>query len=143
MPSPFEFRLRPAVRRRLDQLGQEFQAEFLGRKARRAPDSVEVLVALARVLMDLGRNEESLAVHRRLAALIPRNPIIHYNLACSQAICQLPEEATASLHTAIEFGYDDVEFMQRDDDLASLRGTPAFEALAGELTHRNDETPSN
>ena len=143
MPTPFEFRLRPAVRKRLARLGDEFQAEFLSRKAATTPDSVEVLVSLARVLMDLRRYKEGLDVHERLARLIPKNPIVHYNLACSQALCERSEDALASLRSAIHLGYDDVRFMCHDEDLASLRESPAFEALVKEIALKNDETPSN
>ena len=143
MPTPFELRLRPAVRERLDRLGHEFQADFLGRKATRAPESVEVLVCLARVLMRLGRHEEGLEVHERLVRLIPRNPIVHYNLACSQALCERSEDALDSLRSAIHLGYDDVDYMRRDEDLVSLREDPAFEALASAILLKSNETPSN
>ena len=143
MPPPSELRLRPSVREELNRLGHEFQADFLGRKAAWAPESVEVLADLARVLMRLGRHEEGLEVHERLVRLIPRNPIVLYNLACSQAMCERSKEALDSLRSAIHLGYDDVEFMRRDEDLVSLRETPAFEALVHEIRLRSDETSLN
>ena len=143
MPSPFEFRLRPAVQRRLAHLGREFQADFLGRKAEHAPESVEILVPLARILTDLGRIEEGLAIDERLVALIPRNPIVHYNLACSRALLGRKRDALDSLRTAVLLGYDDVEYLRQDDDLASLHTDPGFLALIEEIALRQNETPSN
>ena len=133
MPHENKLRIRPGVQKRLHQIGQEFLADFLTRKARRAPDSVEVLVTLARVLTDLGRLEEGLSVDEKLVSLIPRNPIVHYNLGCSQALLGRTDEALDSLRQAIRLGYTDLDYMRRDADLESLREEPGFEALIEEL----------
>lgn len=143
VPSRPEFPVRAATRRRLERLGNEFLADFLGRKAKRAPASVEVLVSLARVLSNLGLIEEGLDVDRRLVALMPRSPIVHYNLGCSLALSGRRKVAMVSLQRAVALGYDDAEFMRRDDDLACLREEPLFLALVAELIDRRSGIPLN
>ena len=127
-PSP-EFRLRTAVREHLDQVGLEFLAEFLSRAVQKQPENMDALTELGRVLTELGRFDEGLAVDMSLAQLAPQNPIVHYNLGCSLALLGRREEALASLRRAIELGYDDPDFLRSDDDLSSLREDPEFLAL--------------
>jgi len=143
MTTPSELRLRPSVREELERLGDEFQADFLARKVAWAPESIQVLADLARALMRLERHEEGLEVHERLVRLIPRDPIVLYNRAGAPARGERAQEALDSLRSAIHLGYDDVEFMRRDEDLVSLRESPAFEELVREIRLRSNATPSN
>lgn len=56
-----------------------------------------------------------------------------YNAACSHARARRPDRAIAWLERAVDSGYDDLEHLERDEDLASLRGTSAYEALRAKL----------
>lgn len=144
MPGPHpEFHVRAATRRRLERLGDEFLADFLSRKALRKPAQAGVLVSLARVLTRLGLVEEGMEVDRRLVALMPHSPIVHYNLGCSLALSGHTRRALESLRQAIVLGYDDAEFMRRDDDLACLREEPVFAAMVAELVDRQSSIPRN
>ena len=62
-------------------------------------------------------------------ALLPENPIWHYNLACVLARRQRATEAIEALGRAVELGFRDETAMARDEDLASLRPLPAFREL--------------
>jgi hypothetical protein len=104
---------------------------------------VGVLVSLARVLTRLGLVEEGMKVDRRLVALMPRSPIVHYNLGCSLALTGRRRRALESLRQAIALGYDDPEFMRRDGDLACLRAEPVFAAMIAELVDRHSPISRN
>lgn len=136
MPSTPEFRPRAAVVRKLDRLGMEFLAEFLGRAVTRRPGNFDALFELGHVLTELGRHAEGLRVDLELVRLAPDNPIVHYNLGCSQALLGDKDDALASLRQAVELGYDDVEYLVSDEDLSSLRDDAGFQTLVRELEER-------
>ena len=127
--SPPALPLSQEARQVFEDLGLDFLREFLEVELTRHPENVDALAELGQIYTRLGRWDDGLAVDRRLVGLLPDNPTAHYNLGCSQALLGREEEALASLEQAVELGYDDPEFMQADDDLASLRERGRFRAL--------------
>ena len=113
--------------------GLEFLAEFLETAIKHRPDNVEALAELGHVYTRLGRLQEGLEVDRTLVRLVPDNPTVHYNLACSLALSGAPGAALDALETAVRLGYADADFLIEDGDLASLRQDPRFEALLRKL----------
>jgi tetratricopeptide (TPR) repeat protein len=95
----------------------------------RWPEDMEVLLWLGHACTRLGRIEEGLRADLALTALLPADPTVRYNLACSLALLGRTDEALAALETAVRLGYRDMEHLRRDDDLRSLRGHPRFLAL--------------
>lgn len=67
--------------------------------------------------------DEGLAQH-------PQSGELHYNLACLEAIAGNRDAAIAALRRAFELRPELGGYAAGDDDLASLRGDPEFEALA-------------
>ncbi len=132
MPSP-PLPLGPQAQDRLERLGQEFLLEVLRRETERHPENVEALAELAHVLTRLGRLEEGLATDARLVELAPRNPTVHYNLACSLALLGRFPSALDALEKAVELGYDDLDHLMEDGDLASLRSEERFQRLIEHL----------
>lgn len=65
---------------------------------------------------------------RRMIELAPKFAAAHYNLACVLARQDKKEDALAALEKAVALGQADAAHMQRDDDLAVLRGDPRFAA---------------
>ena len=59
----------------------------------------------------------------------PASAALHYNLACLEAIADRSEHALAELRKAIELDGKASAWAREDEDLASLRGQPEFEAL--------------
>eukprot|EP00760_Papus_ankaliazontas_P020564 PhM_4_TR18457/c1_g1_i5/m.17619 len=57
----------------------------------------------------------------------------HYNTACAYALMGDSFGALRELGVAIGLGYDNVDLMQSDDDLASLRGMDEFQELVAVL----------
>jgi tetratricopeptide (TPR) repeat protein len=128
-----ELSLPAALSERLDGLGLTFLADFLEIDLQRHPDNVEALAELGHVYTRQGRLREGLAVDRRLVGLVPENPTVHYNLACSQSLLGDVDGALASLATAVRLGYDDGDYLAQDEDLERLRAEPRFQALVSQL----------
>jgi len=124
----------PGLAERLDRIGQEFLAEFLGRATRRHPTNIEALAELAETLTRLGRLEEGLDADERLVRLAPGDPTVRYNLACSLALLGRHESALAALERSVQLGYDDPAHMQEDEDLAGLREDARFQQLIARLS---------
>jgi quercetin dioxygenase-like cupin family protein len=61
----------------------------------------------------------------------PDSPTLHYNLACLDAVEGRRDGALGALRMAIGARPDVANWARDDDDLASLRGDPEFEALVG------------
>ena len=118
---------------RLDRIGLTFLAEFLETARRARPDDADVLAELGHVYTRQGRNAEGLEVDRRLARLVPDNPTVHYNLACSLALTGSPVSALEALEEAVRLGYTDGGYLLEDSDLASLRADPRFQVLVRKL----------
>lgn len=60
----------------------------------------------------------------------PPHPFFAYCLACCHARLGDADKAIGALRTAIADGWTDLELLQKDADLVSLRGMPAFESIA-------------
>lgn len=128
-----QLKLNERARKRLDLAGLEFLAGFLGVEARRRPGNLEALVELGHVLTRLGRHEEGLEVDRRLVSLVPENSTVHYNLACSLALLERPDEALDALQRAVDLGYADPDHLEGDSDLTSLRDSGRFQEILRRL----------
>jgi Flp pilus assembly protein TadD len=101
-----------------------------------APADTEALRFLAHAYTAAGRIEDGLAADRRLADLLPRDPRVRYNLACSCALVGRIDEALEALAHACELGFDDLTLLQRDHDLDALRADPRYREIEGELVRR-------
>ncbi|MCA8980143.1 MAG: tetratricopeptide repeat protein [Planctomycetes bacterium] len=117
----------------LDRKGHEFLAEFLRAHVRRHPRNLDALAELGHALTKLGRLDEGLEVDRQLVRLVPDNPTVHYNLACSLALLNRKDDSLDALEAAVDLGYADTAFLLADDDLVVLRGELRFERLLRRL----------
>lgn len=123
------------LREELDRLGLLFLADFLAVETARHPKNLDALAELGQIYSRLGEWRKGLEVDRQLVRLVPENPTVHYNLACSLAVLGQTDPALEALERAVERGYADAEFMQGDADLESLRREPRFLELLGRLGH--------
>lgn len=122
--------------REIEAIGDRHVLELLQGAARRRPGNLRVLFELGDLLTRLGRVRDGLQVDLRLAEILPRDPTVHYNLACSYALLGRIEEAFAELEAAIGLGYRDAAHMAADPDLESLRPDPRFVACMGRIGGR-------
>jgi tetratricopeptide (TPR) repeat protein len=93
------------------------------------PDYVPALMALAESCTRSGEHERGLALDVRLSRLAPGNPVVWYNLGCSHSLLGDMERSLEALRRALTLGYDDLEFMLKDPDLAAVRRTREFKVL--------------
>lgn len=114
---------------RLRAIGQDFSLEILAGEVARHPENLEALRELASELTAAGRLCEGLTIDRKLARLLPDEPEVHYNLACSLALLGDADDAFRALLRAAELGYDDLAHLERDRDLEVLRDDPRFDAV--------------
>lgn len=111
----------------------DFEIEFLGGVLQSCPDYVEVLRLLGNNLTLKRRYLEGLEIDRRLIRLRPQDALAHYNLACSFALLRRTESAIKALQRAVQLGYHDCGYMEKDHDLDSIRRDPRFKKLVREL----------
>ena len=114
----------------------DFEIEFYAGILDRKPDYVDVLRALGNNLTLKGRYLQGLMIDKRLVQLRPKDPLAHYNLACSYALLNRPDQALRNLRLAIELGYHDFRFMREDRDLDSIRQDPRFRQLMRDCENR-------
>lgn len=112
---------------------RDFDVEFYERVLERQPDNIRTLKLLGELYARQGQYDHALRVDRRLVELVPRDPVVRYNLACSLAMQGMPEESIAELRRAIEMGYHDLGQLEVDPDLESIRNLPQYQALARQL----------
>ena len=110
-----------------------FQIGISEEVLRAAPDDTETLRFLAHAYFAVGRQQEGLLADRRLMDLLPKDPRVRYNLACSCALVGRPDEALERLREARELGFDDLNLLRRDKDLDSLRHDARFKEIEARL----------
>jgi tetratricopeptide (TPR) repeat protein len=125
-----------APARLAEQSQLDFELDFFGGILERKPDYVDVLRVLGNHLTLKGRYAQGLVIDRRLVQLRPRDPLAHYNLACSYALLKRPDQALKTLRLAVELGYRDFRYMREDRDLDSVRHDPRFRQLLREFENR-------
>lgn len=128
-----ELELSAPLEAELNELGLTFLAEILEVETLRNPGNVDALAELGHVYTRQQRYSHGLEVDRKLVRLVPDNPTVHYNLACSLSILGDTEDALDALEQAVALGYDDPGFMLEDDDLARLHDEERFIRLVQRL----------
>lgn len=104
----------------------DFEFEFFGEVVRRGTNNIHILRQHAELLVLRGDRAAALVVERKLAQLLPQDPIVRYNLACGLAVGDEVEEAFGQLLEAVRLGYRDFELMDNDADLDALRNHEGF-----------------
>ncbi len=105
------------------------ELEFLQAIARRLPEDTDVMRVLGDLYTRTGAYADGLRVDERLSRLCAEDPVVWYNLACSLALSNRPDDAFDALNRAVELGYNDYDGMKKDPDLASLHGDARFESI--------------
>ena len=116
-----------------EHLDTEFQRSFYETAVRIDPSNLECLMHLGDLYSRRGQYEKGLEIDSRLVELCPKEPLFHYNLACSYSLLRHNYQAILSLRRAIEFGFDDFECLEQDEDLENLRHTAEYQEFLREL----------
>jgi len=119
-----------------DQSQLDFEIDFFGGILKRHTDYVDVLRVMGNNLTLKGRYAHGLDIDRRLVQLRPRDPLAHYNLACSYALLKQTDQALRTLRKAVELGYRDFRYMREDHDLDAIRHDPRFRQLLRDYENR-------
>ncbi len=114
----------PRRSRALEQL--EFEIVFYEKLLRAYPDFLDVLIPLGHAYTRRGLHEKALQIDLRLTQLKGEDPLTWYNLACSYALLLRPDEAIGALRRAIELGYTDLAYLQKDPDLRHIRQSDQY-----------------
>lgn len=97
------------------------------------PDDVRALYMLAGTLARLGEREAGIPYVERALKLRPDDYATVYNAACYYSLAGDTERALDLLEKVGSTGTGNREWIERDNDLAALRGNPRFEALLAKL----------
>lgn len=107
----------------------DFEINFFRNIVHKSPDYVDALIPLAEAYTQKGMIQEGFEIDQRLSKLLRDDPIVFYNLACSQSLLLQKKEAMKSLKKAITLGYDDLDHLLRDKDLENLHDMSSFQNL--------------
>ena len=70
---------------------------------------------------------------QRAIEIAPNDSVVLYNVACNYATMGQDERALEYLDQAVRQGTISASWMRNDEDLASLRDYPAYQALLANL----------
>jgi hypothetical protein len=87
-------------------------------------------------------NEASLTF-RAQCILQPENPIPHYNVACSESLMGNTANALEYLHKSINLGFNDLNHILKDEDLANINHTDEFQLACDRLRNSTKPQPHN
>jgi len=130
-----------AIRRRIqqEQALQQQPDRRCGNWAERAHCRRSMIFGLTEegiALMDAHKYNEAKEIFAKQAEMFQSNwkkSVPLYNIACCEALLGNTDSALAYLAKAINCGYKNVQHMDQDKDLDSLRGLDAFEVMMGEI----------
>ena len=111
----------------------DFELGFYEGLHKRMPKDTKVVAILAHLYTESGSIDHGLKMDRKLARLLPEDPTVQYNLACSLALKGRLADSVAALHCAVSLGYKDFHWMRNDPDLSDLLEYPAFIKLVHDL----------
>jgi len=112
---------------------KNFEIKFYENLLQQRPDFIDVLIPLGDIYTSRGFYLEGLAVDKKLAQLLPNDPTVYYNLACSLSLVSQTEKALIKLKKAVLFGYDEFSFMSKDPDLENVRKLAGYKIFFSKL----------
>ena len=120
-------------RQEKEALSRHFQLDLFRAFLETDPNNIEILLELGNLYTLTGQIQEGLYVDKKLVEIQPEEPIFHYNLACSQSLLGEVNGALDSLQQAIDLGYNNLEYLQEDSDLETIRKDSRFSKLLDHL----------
>jgi TolB-like protein/Flp pilus assembly protein TadD len=99
------------------------------------PDDARAATMRAVALSRVGRVEEGLSWADRALAMDREDAGVRYNAACLYSVAGRPDRALDCLEEALEVGFGNVRWLEKDPDLDNLRGDPRFAALMERMSH--------
>jgi tetratricopeptide (TPR) repeat protein len=116
-----------------EKLQSRFEMSLFEAAAPVDPENTELLTALGDLYAKQGLLEKGLEVDQKLVQIEPREPTYHYNLACSHSLLGHIDPAFQALVRALQLGYDKLDHLKDDPDLANLKKDRRYESLVKDL----------
>ena len=107
----------------------DFEINFYKRFLKKRPNYAHALIALGDAYTKRGLYEEGLRIDKQLTQLKPDDPLVFYNLACSYSLLELIDKSAQALKKAIQLGYRDFKWLEKDSDLENLRKSPEYNLI--------------
>ena len=111
----------------------DFEIRFIESVLQRNPLFLEALIALGDLYTKRGFYEKGLGVDKKILKLKPHDPIVLYNLACSYSLVNEIEKSLEAMKSAVEAGYSDFRYLEKDNDLENLRHDSRFQEFLSTL----------
>lgn len=96
-------------------------------------NDAEAWLQLGKVLHQMARYPEAVAANAEAAKGEAQRPTALYNLSCAYALTGQHEKAIEAAAKAVEAGFRTRYYYESDEDLASVRDDPRFQALLAKL----------
>jgi adenylate cyclase len=97
------------------------------------PDDARAFYLGASALQQIGEQDRAERWIGRALAIDPTDSVVLYNVACFYALSGQANKALNYLESAVNQGTVSGSWMEHDNDLASLREAPRFQALLKQL----------
>ncbi len=86
-----------------------------------------ILGAVANAIIN--DKERAVEFTERAMQVDPDDPMLLYNVACTYAQLGMKEEALTALERSVEKGWGDLNWIEHDSDLDTIRDTPRYQAI--------------
>lgn len=114
---------------KLRKIGLDFDIGFHEWLLTIEPENIYAMMILGEAYTQAGFYNKGLKMDLKLSNLLPHEPTVHYNLACSYSLLGKKRAAISELKKAISLGYDDFEHLKEDPDLSNIREDNEFREL--------------
>ena len=86
-----------------------------------------ILGAVANAIIN--DKERAVEFTQRAMQVDPDDPMLLYNVACTYAQLGMKDDALTALERSVEKGWGDLNWIEHDSDLDSIRDTPRYQAI--------------
>ena len=114
----------------------DFEIAFFEAVVDGSPYFIEALMALGDSYTKKGFYQKGLEIDLRLDQLRREDPHILYNLACSYSLLHHLDQALDTIKSAVRYGYDHLEYLQYDSDLANLHRDSRYQEFISDLFNK-------
>ena len=114
-----------------------FEIKFYEGILAKSGNFIEALSALGDLYTKNEFYQKGLQIDKKLAELKKDDSVVLYNLACSYSLLNEIDNALVTIKRAIKCGYEDFNYIKRDNDLLNLRQDERFKKYFTRLQKRN------
>jgi tetratricopeptide (TPR) repeat protein len=119
---------------RKEQRDLDIEIAFMEGVIQRDALFIEAWKVLSDAYSRRGKFDDGLRADEHLARILPDDPAVHYNLACSYSLLKNFESAASALGRAISKGFTDFKWLMKDPDLSPLRKEPPFKKIWAKIS---------